>query len=333
MQNPFRLVTLGAGTGQSMLLRGLCRPGVSVTAVVGVTDNGGHSGLLRRALGIPQVGDSRNCLVAAADPASPLAGLMDFRFSRGELAGVQVGNLIVAALTLQQGSITSALETLSRAVGAKARILPVSDGSAQVVGTLANGRRIVGEWDLMHRRPRTPLVSVAHKPRLSATPAVVAALRRADAVVLAPGSLFTGLCSVLKARGVGGVLRSRRRVPVVFVCNLMTQPGQTDGFDAGRHVEIIEAHLGRPLDGVVVNRVAPPAALVRLYRRGGSVPVPPTGVPSHVRCVAADLVLRADRRTLRGFHRAAAPGMHGWLHLIRHDPAAVAKALQHWLGE
>lgn len=330
---PFRLVTLGAGTGQSMLLRGLCRPGRAVTAVVGVTDNGGHSGILRRSLGIPQVGDSRNCLVAAAEPDCALAALMDFRFDRGALTGVQLGNLIVAGLTVRHGSITEALEILGRSLQARARILPVSNGSGQVAGTLADGRRIVGEWDLMHRRPRVPLVRIAHRPRLEATPQVRKALREAEAVVLAPGSLFTGLCSVLVTRGVRETLCARPRLPIVFVCNLMTQPGQTDGFDAGRHVAVIEEHLGRRLDGVIVNGVPPPAPLARLYRKGGSEPVAPSGIPARMRCVKTGLVLRADPRTLRGFHRAAAPGMHGWLHLIRHDPKAVARGLREWLRQ
>lgn len=330
-RSPFRLVTLGAGTGQSMLLRGLCRPGRAVTAVVGVTDNGGHSGILRRTLGIPQVGDSRNCLVAAAEPDAALAGLMDFRFDRGGLSGVQLGNLIVAGLTLRHRSLTAAMELLARALRARARILPVSDESGQVVGTLSNGRRVTGEWDLMHRRPRMPIRRITQKPPLQATPQVRAALRGADAVVLAPGSLFTGLCSVLVTRGVRETLRARPHLPVLFVCNLMTQPGQTDGFDAGRHVEVIEAHLGRRLDGVVVNSVPPPAGLVRLYRKGGSAPVVPDGIPGRLQCVRADLVLRADSRTLRGFHRATAPGMHGWLHLIRHDPRAVERGLARWL--
>ncbi|GIX48832.1 MAG: hypothetical protein KatS3mg131_3043 [Candidatus Tectimicrobiota bacterium] len=160
-----RIVTLGGGTGQATVLRALRHVPGEVTAVVGVTDDGGHSGQLRRVLGLPQVGDTRQCLEALLDEASLWGQLLRFRFSEGELRGVSVGNLILAALSRLRGGLGAAVEAVCREVALPQRVLPVSDASTRVGAELADGRRLVGEWQIIQRQPRSPITRVFLQPR------------------------------------------------------------------------------------------------------------------------------------------------------------------------
>ncbi len=303
-----RIVTLGGGTGQGQLLRGLAGLGVSATGIVGVTDNGGHSGHLRRELGIPAVGDLRNCL-RAASPDSPLARFLDVRFAGGESAG----NLLLAGLLRQGLTLSGAAARLGRRLGALADVRPVSDAAAQVAGELADGRRIVGEWDLIRRSPRSPIVRMYHAPALPATRAALDALRGADLVVLAPGSLRTGIVSILLATGVRAALRRAR---VVQVLNILTQPGQTDGFSAADHVAEVARYLGRRPDVVLANTARPPA-----WALEGAEFVDPAGIDA----VRADLLERISRAQVAGRRRPGA--FVAGPHLVRHDPARIARAV------
>lgn len=304
-----RIVTIGGGTGQGQLLRGLARRGVKVTGIVGVTDNGGHSGALRRAYGIPAVGDLRNCLRALADD-SPLARVLDFRFASAELEGASAGNLLLAGMTLSEGSLAKAAAALSKPLGLRGTVLPVSDGDAQIAAELEDGRTIVGEWNLIRRKPRTAIARLFHDRPLIARADVLAAVRRTDLVVLAPGSLRTGIVSVLLAVGLKEALARAR---VLQVLNLLTQPGQTDGFSARDHVAEVARYLGREPDVVLSNSKRPPA-----WALDGAEVVAPIGVKADLleRISPADRALRA-----RPSKFVSGP------HLVRHDPERLAAAI------
>lgn len=322
------VVTLGGGTGQSTLLAALRGLPVDVTAVAGVTDNGGHSGFLRRVLGIPQVGDLRQCLEAVAPPGF-LARLVGHRFREGDLDGVQVGNLLLAALCRQTGRLSRAAEAMRALLGSRERVLPVSDGDAQLGAELPGRRIVVGEWEIiraLRKRGRTDDVRLFHRPVVQALPAVRENLRRADFVLLAPGSLRTALASLLLARGVRAALADGRARIVQFL-NLMTQPGQTDGFTACDHVRELARYLPRLPDVVVAHRGPLPSALVAAYRRMGATPVVDdlAGLAGPL-VVRAALAERPDARALRAYRRGGASFAAG-PHLLRHAPAALAKVL------
>jgi uncharacterized cofD-like protein len=319
------LVTIGGGTGQGAVLAAL--GGVSATAIVGVTDDGGHSGSLRRLLGIPQVGDLRSCLAQVAPAGNPVADLLRHRFARGSLDGTSTGNLMLAALALSRRSLTRAALEIGTAADARVRVLPVSDASAAICAELMNGKTVKGEWAIIGRRDLSPIRRVFHEPALPATPQVLQAIRGARAAVVCPGSLFTGIGSVLSARGVRAALR---RLPVVYVVNLMVQPGQTDGFDAAAHVSAVARMLGKPPEAVVVNTGRPPAALRRLYARQGSHVVS-AGPPFPDHWIAADLTEGPSREDLRRYARAGS-FRRQWPHFIRHDRRRLAAALRRALA-
>ncbi|MBI2921206.1 MAG: YvcK family protein [Planctomycetes bacterium] len=315
------VVTIGGGTGQAATLAALA--GVPATAVVGVTDDGGHSGSLRRLLGIPQVGDLRSCLAHLAPAGNPVGDLLRHRFTQGSLEGTATGNLMLAALALERGSLTRAAIELGKGAGVAARVLPVSDASAAVCAELADGKVVKGEWAIIGRRNLSPIVRVFHEPALSATREVLNALRHASAVVICPGSLWTGIGSVLAARGVRAALAKAR---IVYVANLMTQPGQTDGMDAAAHEAAIARMLGRRPDAVLVNTGLPPAALLRLYARHESAPVLiPAVLPPH--WIARDLTEGPSADALRRYARAGR-FRRQWPHFIRHDLKKLGRGLR-----
>jgi uncharacterized cofD-like protein len=315
------IVTLGGGTGQAAVLAAL--KGVRATAVVGVTDDGGHSGMLRRVLGIPQVGDLRNCLAAIAPAGNPVAELLRHRFTQGSLEGTSTGNLMLAALATARGSLTLAALEVGTAAGVPVRVLPVSDASAAVCAKLADGKTVKGEWAIIGRRNLSPIEGVFHEPALPATKGVIDALRQSAAAIICPGSLWTGIGSVLAAKGVRAALA---RTPVIYIANLMIQPGQTDGMDVAAHVAAVKRMIGREPDAVLVNTGVPPAPLRRLYARHASSPIAaPRPWPPH--WIARDLTEGPTAEELKKYARAGT-FKRQWPHFIRHDRRKLAAALR-----
>jgi uncharacterized cofD-like protein len=318
------IVTLGGGTGQATLLRGLRAYACQVTAIVGVTDNGGHSGQLRDILGIPPVGDTRQCLGALMDAQSVWGKLLQYRFTTGNLRGYSVGNLMLAALADHHGSLSAAVEDMRRAAGLRQRVLPVSDGDTHIAAELVDGRIVIGEWEIVQRQPCSAVVRLFLHPQVAALPAVLDAIAQADLLVCCAGSLLTGTLAVLLPTGLqDAIVASRARC--VYVCNLMTQPGQTDGFTARQHLTMVQQYLGRRVDAVVLNNGAIPAPLLELYAQHGAFPVlndltTAAEVPMYV----ADLVEHPDAATVRAYERPQGAGMQVGLHLIRHDAQRLA---------
>lgn len=317
------IVTLGSGTGQATLLRGLRAYDCQVTAIVAVTDNGGHSGQLRHALHMPQVGDTRQCLGALLDEASVWGKLLRHRFTAGDLRGLSVGNLMLAALADIDGSLCTAVEEIRCAAGLAQRVLPVSDGDTHIAAELADGRVVVGEWQILQRQPPGAVVRLFLQPQVAAHPTVLEAIATADLLVCCPGSLLTGLLAVLLPAGMRDAIATSR-ARCVYVCNVMTQPGQTDGYTARQHLVMLQHYLGRRVDAVVLNNGPFPAALLEFYAQRGAFPVVNDLTAGEVLVYLADLVEHPDAETLRTYARPQGAGMHvGW-HLIRHDAGKLA---------
>jgi uncharacterized cofD-like protein len=317
------IVTLGNGTGQATLLYGLREYACEVTAIVGVTDNGGHSGKLRRLLHLPQVGDTRQCLSALLDVESVWGHLLSHRFADGELRGMSVGNLILAALAQRHGSLHAAVQDVRQAAGLGQRVFPVSDGDTHIGAELEDGRCVIGEWEIMQRQPQTPIVRLFLDPPVAAHPAVLEAIARADLCVICPGSFLTGTIGVLLHPGIREALTASQ-APCIYVCNLMTQPGQTDGYTARQHLAVLTAYLGRHVEAVVLNNGLLPGDILTLYARHGSYPVVHDLTVADVPLYCADLVARPDAATLQTYARPQGPGMDVGLHLMRHDPGRLA---------
>ena len=238
-----RVTAIGGGHGLATTLRALRRRTDQITAVVSVADDGGSSGRLRAAMGLPAVGDLRKCLAALADADSPLAAVLDHRFDGGELDGHAFGNLLVAALTRTNVDLESALAHAGQLCEIVGRVLPATTGPAVLIGTTADGRRVEGQVNVMQT---AGIVSVeigpadAHPP-----PAVIDAIRTADQVVIGPGSLFTSVLAALVVPGIAEALLETK-AHVVFVCNLAAQPPETAGLDVAAHVAALHRHGVRP---------------------------------------------------------------------------------------
>jgi uncharacterized cofD-like protein len=274
LRNGYKIVAIGGGTGLSTLLRGLKRKTTNLTAVVTVSDDGGSSGRLQKELGVLPPGDVRNCLVALADDEAMVTDLFRYRFHEGEgLTGHSFGNLFLAAMTGITGNFDRAIKESSRVLNIKGRVLPATLGVVRLCGRLKDGTVVEGESNIS--KSRQPIKHVFFDPPYAAPLAeVIAAIREADAIVLGPGSLYT---SILPNFLVDRVAREVAASPAVkmYVCNVMTQPGETDSMTAADHVRALLDNAGeRVCDYVIVND-EPPSKLLEAYAEEGQVPVEP----------------------------------------------------------
>lgn len=265
-----RLVALGGGTGLATLLRAAKRlPLAELTAVVTVTDDGGSSGRLRREYGMPPPGDVRNCLVALAEDDELLTRLFAHRFpGEGETGGHSLGNLFMTALHQLTGDFPRAVRLAAEVLRVRGAVLPSTEANVQLVAEGRGGERLVGETAITAGGPPRRLALEPAAP--PALPEAVAAINRADVVVLGPGSLFT---STLPNLLVPELRRAVERSPGrrVYVANLVTQPGETDGFDLARHLaEIAAITPALAIDAVVVNDAAAPEPIAAHYRAAGA---------------------------------------------------------------
>lgn len=321
-----RAAVLGGGTGLSSLLAGLKRYTPDITAVVTVTDEGGSSGRLRRSRGVLPPGDFRNCLVALAKDDGLLSKLFQYRFpgtelaARGDaLAGHAFGNLFLTALTDVAGGLDKALVAAERVLAVRGRVLPSTLRPTRLVARLSDGRRVLGETRISHSAGR--IQSVVLSPASPApAPGVLEAIAQADLVVLGPGSLYTSVIPPLLVKGVAAALAQARGLRV-YVCNVMTQPGETDRFSAVDHLRAVLGHgrraAGRGAGGLVdvmlVNGTPFRPGVLRYYGRHHSRPLQP---PS-------EAVVDGVRIVRRGMVEEGA--------LARHSPARLAKSLMELL--
>src|SRR3990172_482480 len=250
-----RIVAIGGGTGLSTLLRGLKEHTSNLTAIVTVADDGGSSGVLRRELGILPPGDVRNCIAALADAEPLVTSLFHYRFSDASgRAGHSFGNLFIVAMSGVVGNFEEAIRQTSRVLAVRGQIIPSTLANVTLGARTEDALTIHGESSISETNAKGRLKEVFLMPEdAPAHPEAVRAILDADMIVLGPGSLYT---SVLPNLLVEGIRRAFVASPALktYVCNVATQPGETDGFDASHHVAAIEAHIGRHLlKRVVVN--------------------------------------------------------------------------------
>lgn len=269
---PPRVVAIGGGTGLSTLLRGLKHLTPWITAVVTVSDDGGSSGRLRDELGVLPPGDIRGCLVALADDESLLGALFSHRFATGALAGHSFGNLFLAALAEVTGDFDRAVKESSKVLAITGTVLPSTTADVRLHAVLSDGRHLVGESSI-GRAPVSVRRVWLEPEGASALPLALERIAEADIVVLGPGSLFTSVLPNLLVGGVREALAATAAT-IVYVVNVMTQPGETAGFSGPDHVRALVHHLGQGvLDTVLVNSAPVPADLLERYLGQGSEPV------------------------------------------------------------
>jgi uncharacterized cofD-like protein len=248
-----RIVAIGGGTGLSRLLRGLKDYTSNITAVVTVADDGGSSGRLRRELGVLPPGDIRNCIVALADVEPLMERLFQYRFSKGSgLDGHSFGNLFIVAMQAVTGSFEQAIQESSRVLAVRGQVLPSTLENVVLCAELADREQVEGESRISESR--VPIKRVFLKPENpSPHPQVIRAILEADMVVVGPGSLYTSVLPNLLVPGIARALMASRALKV-YVCNVATQQGETDGFSVSDHLAALERHIdGSPFHFVVAN--------------------------------------------------------------------------------
>jgi uncharacterized cofD-like protein len=268
----YRIVVVGGGTGLSTMLRGLKKITSNLTAVVTVSDDGGSSGRLQKELGVLPPGDIRNCLVALADDEALVTELFRYRFAEGEgLSGHSFGNLFLAAMTGITGNFDEAIKVSSRVLNVKGRVLPSTLAVARLCAKLVDGRVVEGESNITGARGVIQEVFL-DPPYAAPLDEVIAAIREADAIVLGPGSLYTSIMPNLLVDRVGREIEASSAVKL-YVCNVMTQPGETDGYTASAHVRALLRGAGANVCEVAIVNDELPRKLREAYAEEGQLPV------------------------------------------------------------
>lgn len=255
-----KIVVIGGGTGLPVVLRGLRDQDVDITAIVTVADDGGSSGVLRNYINVVPPGDIRNALVALSEMPSLEKEIFQYRFESGDsfLAGHAIGNLIISALSEMKGNIFTAVQELSRMMQVRGHIYPVSNEPLTLHAEFTDHSTLAGESEITaaHRQIQRVWISPSDDQDghgAQAVPEVIDAIMDADQIVLGPGSLFT---SILPNLMIENVRQAIQKTPaeVVYICNIMTQKGETDHFTDADHVRVLNDHLGgHYIDTVLVN--------------------------------------------------------------------------------
>lgn len=267
------ITVVGGGHGLSVLLRGIKEATSNVTAVVTVADDGGSSGRLRQDLGMIPPGDLRNCLVALADTEPLMEKLFQHRFEgSSELSGHSFGNLFIAAMAQVTGDVETALKESSKVLAVKGQVLPASKEFVRLDAIMEDGTVVHGESKIPKAHKRIHRVKL-YPEHAEAVQSSLDAIRNAEAIVLGPGSLYTSVIPNLLVEGIGDAI-CRSNAVKIYICNVMTQPGETDGYTASMHVKAIMDHAGRNVvDYVIVNSTPVPEKLKQKYAETGAYPV------------------------------------------------------------
>lgn len=261
------IVVIGGGTGLSTMLRGLKQYTSNLTAVVTVSDNGGSSGRLKQEFGILPPGDIRNCLVAMAGREDVMEQLLQYRFDNGNdgIKGHSFGNLMLGALTDITGDFESAVSQLSDILAIRGKVFPASLVPVELVAKFADGKEIVGETEIVAYGKKIDRLYLNQNPVPSLD--AIDSILKADMIVLGPGSLYTSVISNLLVKEIKeAVIKSKAKK--VYVCNVMTQPGETDNFTAFDHFKTLRSYLDNTnLDYCIVNNEKPMEDVLKIYEQ------------------------------------------------------------------
>ena len=314
-----KIVAIGGGTGLSTLLRGLKQYSSNITAIVTVADDGGSSGRLRREMGILPPGDIRNCIAALADEEKLLTELFQYRFHAGDgLSGHSFGNLFISAMTEITGDLEQAIDASAKVLAIRGKVLPATLTDVSLWAKLADGRIIEGESKITEAMGQIRQIG-CHPADPVALPAALAAIKEADYIIIGPGSLYTSIIPNLLVPAIRQAL-AQVTVPRVYVCNIMTQPGETDNYSVADHLRAIEGVCEeRIIDAVLAQRTFPSPQSLQLYAQEHSHPVfldrEEVGKMGY-RIVLAN-VMAEDEVTAK----------------VRHDPQRLARVLWRWYAK
>lgn len=321
-----KVVVVGGGTGSFAILQAIKNYANHITALVNMSDDGGSTGTLRDELGVLPPGDVRQCLVALSDASAELRQLFNYRFERGALNGHSFGNIFLSAVEKMAGNFGDAVRMAGEVLQIKGRVVPITLDNVRLEATLGDGSSLRGEHQVdssqLQLKGKKPWLEFSSSAQI--TPEASQAIKAADLIVIAPGDIYTSLGPILIVEGVADALH-QSRAQVVYVCNLVTKPGHTDGFSVADHAAEIERFAGGPvLDYVFYNTARPRPELFEKYKRGGELLVNTEDlgdVARHYRAVGLPLLAPSAAEQVAGDALGVTRSF------IRHDGTAVATAL------
>lgn len=246
------VVVLGGGTGQSVLLSGLKKFPVNITAVVSVADDGRNTGKLREQFNIPAMGDVRRVLIALSETEDFVAELFSYRFKGDcDLGGNNVGNLLLTAMSDICGNLSSGVKEISKILNLKGEVLPLTDDNVVLMGEMNDESIIEGEHNITLSPKKIKRVFYKEEPRINEE--VIKKIKNSDAIILSMGSVYTSIIPNLLCKEVIDAIDSSN-AKIIYVCNVMTQPGETDDFKVSDHIKLLNSYLGkRKIDTVITN--------------------------------------------------------------------------------
>ncbi|RYM05931.1 YvcK family protein [Sporolactobacillus sp. THM7-7] len=312
-----KVVAIGGGTGLPGVLRGLKKYPIDITAIVTVADDGGSSGMLRNELRMPPPGDIRNVLVALSDVEPVFEKLLQHRFrSDSGLNGHSLGNLLIAALTSITGDFVKGVREMSHILNVHGEVLPAADQSIVLGAVMSDGMVVEGESQIP--KVNKKIARVFLKPdEIRPLPESIKAIREADLITLGPGSLYTSVIPNLLVPGLAEEI-FRSEAKKVYVCNVMTQKGETDGYSAADHIAAINSHVTPHLvDTILAN----------------SRPIEPEILERYAREEAEPVSVDRDRLSRQGLNVISTPLIKVAGGVIRHDEAAVGRLLMSLLED
>lgn len=312
--NKKKIVVIGGGTGTFTVLTGLKKYPLELSAIVSMADDGGSTGMLRDELGVLPPGDVRQCLVALSASDRLMRELMNYRFTAGSLKGHSFGNLLLSALEKTTGSFDKAVEKVSEILRIEGHVIPATLDKVRLVAYV-NGMNIKGQ-SAINRTSLVNLTRITLEPAARVNPKVREAIRTAHAIVIGPGDFYQSVVPNLLVHGIPDAIR-QSRARIIFVCNLMTKAGHTDGWSVETFTKCIERYLGRPVDYVLYNSKHPDPKLIARYAREGEQPIHADRGLSRSKFIGADFVSKKFPKCL-----------HADLlkrNFIRHNPDRLAK--------
>lgn len=318
------IVVIGGGTGTFTVLSGLKKYPVNLTAIVSMADDGGSTGALRDELGVLPPGDIRQCLVALSTSDRLMRELMNYRFDSGALKGHSFGNLLLSALEKATGSFDSAVEKASDILRIRGKVIPATLDKVTLVAKIGT-RTIRGEQTIRDTKLNGKPLKLSLVPRGRANPKALAAIRKADAIIIGPGSFYTSLVPDLLVRGIPEAVR-KSRAKKIFICNLMSHAEHTKNFTVADYIEKLAKYLGVSPNVVIYNNKLPSPKLLKRYAREGDKPTLWTRLPKKTRAIGANLVSR-DLPVLE-----KSDGLRSQRTFIRHDPNVLARMILKVLG-
>jgi len=269
-KNKQKIVVIGGGSGNFMVLSGLVKHPVDLTAIVTMSDDGGSTGVLRDELGVLPPGDVRQCLVALSQDSTILRDLFNYRFSDGGLEGHSFGNIFISALEKITGGFDRAVVEASRILRIKGYVLPVTLKSTRLVIDLKSGEQIIGEKNIeKYRDGFNNVKKIYLRPAPELNPKILKAIREADKIVISPGDLYTSLVPNFLVKGLSGAI-AKSKSKVIYVVNLMTELGQTDNFSSADYISELERYIGKGIiKYAIFNKESPKSGLLKKYCRIG----------------------------------------------------------------